>query len=240
MVLSIYAKTKDQLIDRLTDALRRLINRQDENIKTWAIPTEIYRSAINRFPANESAAKVNLQAYFKWRTQAKSLLIKYMGNEHHVVKELDSALGLDMDPSLVDACILAVKGILEALLEEVNQGLIQIKEHGPAVFASFSGTNVDEHLFGVDITLYMQRTDFGNSHSRCISRCDYGSMLYRNGPAPGPQNFFLGEIFGKFFGTFRPWNLVYFFRSPQGDPVQKLDPCHVHSQIRGRGLGVPE
>ena len=36
-----YAKTKDQLINRLTDALRWLINRQDENIKTCAIPTEL-------------------------------------------------------------------------------------------------------------------------------------------------------------------------------------------------------
>lgn len=44
------------------------------------------------------------------------------------MKELDSALGLDMDPSLVDACILAAKGILEALLEDLNQGLIEIKE----------------------------------------------------------------------------------------------------------------
>ncbi len=36
-----YAKTKDQLIDRLTEALRWLINRQDENAKTCAIPTAL-------------------------------------------------------------------------------------------------------------------------------------------------------------------------------------------------------
>ena len=36
-----YAKTKDQLIDRLTEALRWLINRHDENVKTCAIPTEL-------------------------------------------------------------------------------------------------------------------------------------------------------------------------------------------------------
>jgi transposase len=35
-----YAKTKDQLIDRLTEALRRLINNHDENVKTCAISTE--------------------------------------------------------------------------------------------------------------------------------------------------------------------------------------------------------
>jgi len=36
-----YAKTKDQLIDRLTQALRWLIDRKDENTKTCAIPTEL-------------------------------------------------------------------------------------------------------------------------------------------------------------------------------------------------------
>ncbi len=36
-----YAKTKDQLIDRLTQALRWLIDRKDENTKTCTIPTEI-------------------------------------------------------------------------------------------------------------------------------------------------------------------------------------------------------
>ncbi|MFH0958459.1 MAG: IS630 family transposase [Pseudomonadota bacterium] len=36
-----YAKTPDQLIDRLTEALRWLITRKDQNIKTCAIPTEL-------------------------------------------------------------------------------------------------------------------------------------------------------------------------------------------------------
>ena len=36
-----YAKTKDELIDRLSQALRWLIDRKDENVKTCASPTEI-------------------------------------------------------------------------------------------------------------------------------------------------------------------------------------------------------
>ena len=36
-----YAKTKDDLIDRLSQALRWLIDRKDQNMKTCAIPTEI-------------------------------------------------------------------------------------------------------------------------------------------------------------------------------------------------------
>ncbi len=36
-----YAKTKDQLIDRLTQALRWLIDRKNENTKTCTIPTEL-------------------------------------------------------------------------------------------------------------------------------------------------------------------------------------------------------
>jgi transposase len=36
-----YAKTKDELIDRLSQALRWLIDRKDENVKTCSIPTEI-------------------------------------------------------------------------------------------------------------------------------------------------------------------------------------------------------
>ncbi len=36
-----YAKTKDQLIERLTDALRWLMTRQDENTKTCDVPTEL-------------------------------------------------------------------------------------------------------------------------------------------------------------------------------------------------------
>jgi transposase len=35
-----YAKNKDRLIDRLTQALRWLIDRKDENTKTCAIPTD--------------------------------------------------------------------------------------------------------------------------------------------------------------------------------------------------------
>ena len=37
----LYAKTKDQLIDRLTQALRWLIQRKDQNTKTCFIPTEL-------------------------------------------------------------------------------------------------------------------------------------------------------------------------------------------------------
>lgn len=36
-----YAKTKNQLVDRLTQALRWLIDRKEENTKTCAIPTEL-------------------------------------------------------------------------------------------------------------------------------------------------------------------------------------------------------
>ena len=36
-----YAKTKDELIDRLSQALRWLIDCKNENRKTCAIPTEI-------------------------------------------------------------------------------------------------------------------------------------------------------------------------------------------------------
>jgi hypothetical protein len=36
-----YAKTKDQPNDRLTQALRWLIDRKDEDTKTCAIPTEL-------------------------------------------------------------------------------------------------------------------------------------------------------------------------------------------------------
>ncbi len=35
-----YAKTNDELIDRLSQALRWLIDRKDENMKTCSIPTE--------------------------------------------------------------------------------------------------------------------------------------------------------------------------------------------------------
>lgn len=86
------------------------------------------RELLHRFSGNESAATVNLQAYFKWRTQAKSLLIKYLGDDHHVVKDLDSAIGLNMNPPVVGDSILAAKGILEALLEDLDQGLFNIME----------------------------------------------------------------------------------------------------------------
>jgi hypothetical protein len=36
-----YAKTKDQLIGRLSQALMWLIDRKNENTKTCAIPTEL-------------------------------------------------------------------------------------------------------------------------------------------------------------------------------------------------------
>lgn len=86
------------------------------------------RELLHRIPTNESAATVNLQAYFKWRTQVKSLLIKYLGDHHHVVKDLDSAIGLNMNPPVVGDSILAAKGVLEALAEDLDNGLVEIKE----------------------------------------------------------------------------------------------------------------
>jgi len=53
-----------------------------------------------------------------------------------------------------------------------------------------------------------------------------------------PKDLFFGEDFRQFFWHFRPGDLLHFFRRLQGDPVQKLDRCHVHSQIRGRDLAL--
>jgi hypothetical protein len=78
--------------------------------------------------------KVDLRLYCKWRIQAKCLLINYLGEDHLYTKELVSALSSDPDPSLLGSCILTAKGILEALREDLDSGMIGVK--GPCQWNS--------------------------------------------------------------------------------------------------------
>ena len=72
--------------------------------------------------------KVDLRLYCKRRIQAKWLLINYLGEDHLYTRELVSALSSDPDPSCLGIYILTAKGVLEALMEDLDSGMIGVKE----------------------------------------------------------------------------------------------------------------
>jgi hypothetical protein len=83
---------------------------------------------MNRFTVEETKHKVSVDVYFKYRIQAKWLLTKFLGGNHLYTKELDIMFAVDMDPFAVGGYLLAAKGILEALKEDLDNGLVQVKE----------------------------------------------------------------------------------------------------------------
>jgi hypothetical protein len=83
---------------------------------------------LNRFPVLDSGTKVNLQDSSKWRIQAKWLFANCLGEEHLYTKELITVLGVEADPFSPAPNILMAKGILEALLEDLSHGFIEMKE----------------------------------------------------------------------------------------------------------------
>jgi hypothetical protein len=83
---------------------------------------------MNRFTFEDTKSKVNLDAYFKFRIQAKWVLAKYLGEYHPYTRELNTLFAVDIDPFTVGAYLLAAKGIFEALVEDLDRGLIEIEE----------------------------------------------------------------------------------------------------------------
>ena len=53
---------------------------------------------------------------------------KFLGENHPYTKELDMMFAVDMDPFAVGGYLLAAKGILEALAEDLDNGLVEVKE----------------------------------------------------------------------------------------------------------------
>jgi hypothetical protein len=83
---------------------------------------------LDRFTLDATKNKVGVDVYFKDRIQAKWLLAKYLGKNHMYTKELDMMFAVDMDPFAVGGYLLAAKGILEALAEDLDSGLVEVKE----------------------------------------------------------------------------------------------------------------
>lgn len=83
---------------------------------------------MNRFTVEETKQKVSLDFYYKFRIQAKWLLSKNLGESHLYTKELNTMFAVDMDQFGVGAYLLAARGILEALAEDLDNGLVELKE----------------------------------------------------------------------------------------------------------------
>jgi hypothetical protein len=83
---------------------------------------------LNSLQIDDPRDKVDLRLYFKWRIKAKCLLINYLGEDHLYTRELMSAFNTDSYPSFLGSYILTAKGILEALIEDIDSGIIGVKE----------------------------------------------------------------------------------------------------------------
>ena len=83
---------------------------------------------LNSLQIDDPRDKVDLRLYCKWRIQAKCLLINYLGEDHLYTRELMSTFNTDSDPSFLGSYILTAKGVLEALMEDIDSGIIGVKE----------------------------------------------------------------------------------------------------------------
>ncbi|MGO8881951.1 MAG: hypothetical protein ACLPVO_03930 [Desulfomonilaceae bacterium] len=83
---------------------------------------------LNGLPVDDPRAKVDLQLYFKWRIQAKWLLVYHLGEDHPYTKELITIFGTDLAPYFLGNYILTAEGVMEALLEDLDTGMIQVNE----------------------------------------------------------------------------------------------------------------
>ncbi len=83
---------------------------------------------MNRITVDDVRRKVSIDVYFKNRIQAKWLLAQYLGENHLYTKELEMTFGVDMDPYAFGSYLLAARGILQALSEDLDRGLIEVKE----------------------------------------------------------------------------------------------------------------
>ena len=83
---------------------------------------------LNSLQIDDPRDKVDLRLYFKWRIKAKCLLINYLGEDHLYTRELMSTFNSDSDPSFLGSYILTAKVVLEALMEDLDSGIIGVKE----------------------------------------------------------------------------------------------------------------
>jgi hypothetical protein len=83
---------------------------------------------MNRFTVDDTKQKVSLDFYYKFRIQAKWLLAKYLGQYHLYTKELNTLFEKDVDKFGVGEYLLAARGILEALAEDLTNGLVELRE----------------------------------------------------------------------------------------------------------------
>lgn len=89
---------------------------------------EHLKELLCRFPDPDPGSKVDIQLYFKWRIQVKWLLTHYLGDEHPYTRELSTMPITELDPYCLGSHLLMGKGILKGLWEDIDSGLIQIKE----------------------------------------------------------------------------------------------------------------
>lgn len=83
---------------------------------------------MHSLPVNDPHDKMEIQSYSKWRIQVTYLLVHYLGETHPYTKELSTTLTTDMDPYSLGNYVLMGKGILEGLTEDIDSGLIQIRD----------------------------------------------------------------------------------------------------------------
>lgn len=109
--------------------------REDRKLKEYSYKDtgemtfkERLEELLHGFPVSDPNERMDIQLYSKWRIQATYLLFHYLGETHPYTKELSTILTTDMDPYSLGNYVLMGKGILEGLREDIDCGLIQIRD----------------------------------------------------------------------------------------------------------------
>jgi hypothetical protein len=80
---------------------------------------------LDRFNITDPDDTVELQPFFKWRTQVLWLLHERLGSRNPFTDEFEYSVEREMDPHKRVPQIFVGKGILEGLLEEFRKGHIR-------------------------------------------------------------------------------------------------------------------
>ncbi len=79
---------------------------------------------INRFSVSDPREKIDMQSFAKWRIQVKWFLSSYLGENHPYTVEAKDAFFMETGSGYDAAPVITIKGILEALQEDSERGLV--------------------------------------------------------------------------------------------------------------------
>lgn len=184
--------------------------------------------------------------------QVKKLALEFLGQGSHGDEKTVSCrdpFGLALIEDLADraGCDMTIRILSGKEIGSCGPSLFPVfsqqgeqprAEHDRAIFAPFSGSNMDKHALRIDIAGCTQRAYFRDPQPRSVCGGNNGSMFSRLNLFENPDDLLLSEDLGESFVGFWPRDIVNLTRRLERSPVKELDARHMHSQLGGRDLAL--